>query len=68
MDAHACHFAYLFEEWVVLKFALVAFEILHPEIEHIAEHIDRSSIFAHMLEHSYHFLLVQPVVLNSQTA
>ena len=68
MDTHACHLAYLFEEWVVLRFALIASKILHPEIEHITEHVDGNSIFAHLLEHGYHFFLVQPVILNSQTA
>ena len=36
MDAFLRHLAQLFAERMVLPFALVANEILHPEIEHVA--------------------------------
>jgi hypothetical protein len=56
-----------FAERVELPFLRVPNDILHPKIEHIAEHVDGHGILAHLLQHVDHFFLVRPASLDSQT-
>jgi hypothetical protein len=59
--------AQFFEERIVLMLALIVDEILHPEIEHVAQHVDGDGILAHLFQQFNHFLLVRPASLDSQT-
>ena len=60
--------AYLSAEGVILMFAFVVDVILHPEIEHVSEHVDGNGVLAHLLEEVDEFFLVRPAFLDSQAA
>ena len=56
----------LFAERMVLPFLRIADEILHPEIEHVAEHVDRRGVFTHLFQHLDEFFLMCPASLDRQ--
>ena len=59
--------ANLLAERMVLVLALVVDVILHPEIEHVAQHVDGDGIFAHLFQHIDQLLLVRVSPLYRQT-
>lgn len=68
MNALPGQFLQFFAERSILPFGFVVMKILHPEIEHIAEHVDGYGVLAHHLEHVDHFFLMRPATLNGQAS